>query len=340
MKKRKYGTLVYIAVNILIIAAIGFLDPHLKDIGWAFYQLKPLWIVLAALCMVMFWIMDGMIIQYLLNSIFNSVNFKKSMVVALVGQYYNAVTPFASGGQPVQVYYMSRFGVSAGNSSSVLIIKFFMYQVILSIFCIPAFIFKSRFILSHSLVIFLISTIGFIINAGAVFLIYSLSTNHALVKKMVFRILGFLHRVRIIKNKQHFETRLEKATVDFHRSISFVRGNIRDISVTAVMTAVQLIFYFSITYFIYKAFGLKGDKWWNMVFIQTFLYLAVCYFPTPGATGASEGGFYIFFSWFFPENLIFVSMVIWRFITFYLNILVGGLVIISQGIKGLAKSDS
>ena len=48
------------------------------------------------------------------------------MVVALVGQYYNAATPFASGGQPVQVYYMSRFGVSAGNSSSVLIIKFYV----------------------------------------------------------------------------------------------------------------------------------------------------------------------------------------------------------------------
>ena len=48
--------------------------------------------------------------------------------------------------------------------------------------------------------------------------------------------------------------------MDFHRSM-FSQGNIRDISVTAVMTAVQLIFYFSITYFIYKAFGLKGDKW-------------------------------------------------------------------------------
>ena len=199
--------------------------------------------------------------------------------------------------------------------------------------------FKSGFLLSYSWIVFLISLIGFIINAGAVFLIYSLSTNHTLIKKMVFGVLNFLHRIKLIKDKQKFESRLEKVTVDFHRSICLVRGNVRDICVIAIMTALQLIFYFSITYFIYRAFELKGDEWWNMVFIQTFLYLAVCYFPTPGAAGASEGGFYLFFSWFFPENLIFVSMVIWRFMTYYFYILAGGLVIVSHGLKRLTRSD-
>ncbi|NLA52476.1 MAG: flippase-like domain-containing protein, partial [Alcaligenaceae bacterium] len=166
MNKKKYITLVYIAINILIIAVIGLLDPHLKDIGWAFYQLKPVWIGMAALCMILFWIMDTLIIKYLLASIHGSISFKKSIVVALIGQYYNAVTPFASGGQPMQIYYMSRFGIPAGYSTSVLIIKFLMYQIVLSILCIPALLFKSRFILSYSWVVFTISLIGFIINAG------------------------------------------------------------------------------------------------------------------------------------------------------------------------------
>lgn len=339
MNKKKYVNLAYIAINIIIIVVIGFLDPHIKDIGWAFYQLRLFWVILAALCMVLFWIMDALIIKYLLTSIYRPESFKKSMIVALVGQYYNAVTPFASGGQPVQIYYMSRFGIPAGYSSSVLIIKFLMYQIILSIFCIPALLLKSRFIISYSLVVFLISLVGFIINAGAVFLIYSLSFNHALIKKIVFKVLNFLHRIRIIKDIGKFRTRLETATADFHRSICLVRGNIKDICITAIITTLQLIFYFSVTYFIYRAFDLKGAEWWDMVFIQTFLYLAVCYFPTPGATGASEGGFYLFFSWFFPESLIFVSMIIWRFITFYLNILVGGLVVVSHGIHGLAEPD-
>jgi uncharacterized membrane protein YbhN (UPF0104 family) len=115
MNKKKYVNLAYIAINILIIVVIGFLDPHLKDIGWAFYQLKPLWVILAAS-------MYGVVLDNGCshNQIFTDVhitipvNFKKSMIVALVGQYYNAVTPFASGGQPVQIYYMSRFGIPAG----------------------------------------------------------------------------------------------------------------------------------------------------------------------------------------------------------------------------------
>ena len=114
MRKKKYLTLIYIAINILIIAIIGLLDPHLKDIGWAFYRLKPLWVIFTALCMVLFWIMDALIIKYLLAAICGSIGFKESMIVALVGQYYNAVTPFASGGQPVQIYYMAKFGIPDG----------------------------------------------------------------------------------------------------------------------------------------------------------------------------------------------------------------------------------
>jgi uncharacterized membrane protein YbhN (UPF0104 family) len=35
--------------------------------------------------------------------------------------------------------------------------------------------------------------------------------------------------------------------------------------------------------------------------------------------GASETGYIAFFKLFFPGNMIFVSMLIWRTITYYLN---------------------
>lgn len=338
MNKRKYAILFYIAVNIIIIAVIGLLDPNLKDIDHAFNALKLYWLAGAAGCMLMFWVMDSLILRYLLAAIFKPWHFKGCMEVALIGQYYNAVTPFASGGQPAQVYYMSRFGIPAGYSTSVLIIKYLIYQVVLSIFCAIAFICKADLIFSYPPVVVWISLIGFVINAGAVFLIYFLSLNRGFIKKAVLAVLKFFHRVRIVKDLEKWKARMEEAVEDFHGSLCIFRGNYKAMAVAAALTAVQLIFYFSVIFFIYRAFGLKDRAWVDMVFVQSFLYLAVSYFPAPGAMGASEGGFYLFFHRFFPGHLIFVTMILWRFITYYLNIIVGALVVLARGIKDLSTT--
>ncbi len=338
MDKKKYAILFYVAINIVIIAVIGLLDPNLKDIGRAFKALKPYWVAGAATCMLMFWAMDALILRYSLAAIFKPWHFKGCMEVALIGQYYNAVTPFASGGQPAQVYYMSRFGIPAGYSTSVLIIKYLIYQVVLSAFCAIAFIFRADLIFSYPLVVVWISLIGFVINAGGVFLIYFLSLSRGFTRKIVLSVLNFFHRVRIVKDLEKWKVRMEEAVEDFHGSLCMFRGNYKGMALAAVLTAMQLIFYFSVTFFIYRAFDLKDSAWVDMIFVQSFLYLAVSYFPAPGAMGASEGGFYLFFQRFFPGHLIFAAMVLWRFMTYYLNIIVGGLVILARGIKDLSRT--
>lgn len=338
MEKRKYAIFFYIAVNIVIITVIGLLDPNLKDIGRAFMALKLQWVLGAAACMLVFWAMDALILRYSLAAVFKPWHFKGCMEVTLIGQYYNAVTPFASGGQPAQVYYMSRFGIPAGYSTSVLIIKYLIYQVVLSAFCAIAFLSKAGLIFSYPVAVVWISMIGFVINAGGVFLIYFLSTNRGFIRKVVLAVLKFFHRVRIIKDLEKWKVRIEGAVEDFHGSLNMFRGNYKGMVVAAILTAIQLVFYFSVTFFIYRAFDLNDGAWADMIFVQSFLYLAVSYFPAPGAMGASEGGFYLFFQRFFPEHLIFVAMVLWRFMTYYLNIIVGGLVILARGIKDLYQT--
>lgn len=133
MEKKKW-TLLYIALNILVIVLIGVLDPEIKEIDKAFNSVRLSWLVGGVAFMVLYWIMDGIILNYTINCIHKQKYFWKSFKVAVIGQYYNAVTPFASGGQPAQVYYMAKMGVSGGSASSILIIKFLVYQVVLSLY--------------------------------------------------------------------------------------------------------------------------------------------------------------------------------------------------------------
>ncbi|HZJ56851.1 MAG TPA: lysylphosphatidylglycerol synthase transmembrane domain-containing protein [Clostridia bacterium] len=336
---RKKWTLVYIVLNILLIALIGVLDPEIKDVGKIFRDVRLSWITGGVLLMLIFWLMDGIILSYAVKVISRTKAFWGCLRVSLIGQYYNAVTPFASGGQPAQVYYMGKLGVSGGSASSVLMIKFLIYQVVLSLYCLAAFIWKGITIYNHNPWVFWFSVVGFIINAGAVVLLVSLSFNKGFVEGLVFKTIDILGAIRLIKDTHGMKERLISHVEDFHEGLKFMRGNARAILTLGMMTAIQLICFFSITFFIYRALGLEGEKWINVVSVQSLLYLAVSFVPTPGSMGASETGYIAFFRLFFPGDLIFVSMLLWRAISYYLNILAGVIIILLDSLRQIVSHD-
>ncbi|MGB4640185.1 MAG: lysylphosphatidylglycerol synthase transmembrane domain-containing protein [Caldicoprobacterales bacterium] len=337
MEKKKW-TLLYIALNILVIVLIGVLDPEIKEIDKAFNSVRLSWLVGGVAFMVLYWIMDGIILNYTINCIHKQKYFWKSFKVAVIGQYYNAVTPFASGGQPAQVYYMAKMGVSGGSASSILIIKFLVYQVVLSLYGALAFILKGIYIYKYNSWIFWFSVVGFIVNAGAVVLLVFLSFNKGFVKGLAYNFIDLLNKIRLIREPDRTKKKLDSHVEDFHIGLRLIKGNTKAIFNMSLMTAVQLLFFFSITFFIYKGLGLNEEKWFNIVLVQALLYLAVSFIPTPGSTGASETGFMIFFRFFFPSNLIFVAMLLWRIISYYLNIMAGIVFIFVDSMSNLITS--
>jgi len=340
MKKKRSLTLIYILLNIAIIVTLGLLDSELKDIGQLFYNIKPVWLLAALLSMGLFWFMDGLIIYYTSSIIAGTKRFLDSMKVAMIGQYYNAVTPFASGGQPVQIYYMGKYGIPGGAASSILLVKFLIYQVVLSLYCLAAFVYRGISIFNIAPLVFGLAIIGFIINFGSAIALLALAFNKGIVKKIVFNLLNFAHRIRIVKDLEKTKDMLMSHVEDFHRGFKIVRDNIKVILVMGIMTAIQFAGFFSVTYFIYRSFGLKGERWIDIVFVQALLYLAVSFVPTPGSSGASETGFMFFFQFFFPKGLIFMSMLLWRVITYYLGIILGGAIVLVKSIRNLITAPS
>ncbi|NLJ41806.1 MAG: flippase-like domain-containing protein [Clostridiales bacterium] len=338
MKKKKW-TLLYIALNIVVITLVGLLDPDLKDLGGIFNNVRPLWVISAVISMFFFWLIDGVILNYSVGVVHKPRSFWPCLRVSIIGHYYNAVTPFASGGQPAQIYYMGKIGVPGGSASSVLMFKFLVYQVILSLFSVAAFVWKGSLIYNQSPWVFWFSVGGFIINAGAVGLLLSLSIKKGFIRALVFKTIDFLKAIRLVKDPDKVKGKLDSHVDDFLIGIKLIKKNTKALVNMGLMTTLQLICYFSVTFFIYRSFGLQNEKWINIIFIQSLLYLALTFVPTPGSTGASETGFIFFFRLFFPSNLIFVSMVLWRIISYYLNILAGLVIILYDSLRQIVSHE-
>ena len=68
--------------------------------------------------------------------------------------------------------------------------------------------------------------------------------------------------------------------------------------------------------------------WYNIstiISLQSILYEAVAFVPTPGASGGAEAGFLLIFEPIYGAGNTAVAMILWRFITFYFIIFFGGI---------------
>ena len=60
--------------------------------------------------------------------------------------------------------------------------------------------------------------------------------------------------------------------------------------------------------------------------MSSLLFTSAGYTPLPGASGAQEGFFSLFFSPMCPSaGVIFPALLLWRFFTYYITLIVGGI---------------
>ncbi|WP_353093076.1 lysylphosphatidylglycerol synthase transmembrane domain-containing protein [Tissierella praeacuta] len=282
-------------------------------------------ILLAFLCMILFWICDAFIIHKMKKILNIKGGFGSSFKLAMIGQYYGAITPFATGGQPAQVYLLANDGVQVGTASSLLITKFLIYQLVVTFYSAFMFILKFRLISGEAKLAIPFIITGCFLNFSALLIIMGFFFNERLFKKIFTKIFNLGYKIKLVKDIKNQEDKLDKYLMDFKESIDRMREDKKNTFMLILATFIQLTFYFSITYFVYLAVGLRGEPYSNIIGIQSLLYMAVSFMPTPGTIGVAEGGFYILYSSIFPDNTLTFTMLLWRFIDYYFGIIVGGL---------------
>ncbi len=328
-KKKSKWKLIYILGTMIVILFIVFLDPNSGDIFSVANQLNPWWIVGAFGAVLLYWITDALILGQMTGCVAKPMGPLRTLKIGIIGLYYGALTPFATGGQPIQVYYMKRdAGIPVGIATCVVTLKFLMYELGICSIYIIAMVFNGEYFYNEQNEVFWISSLGFAVNLfGLGFLLLSLF-HKRFVLKFVRIIYKVLSKIKIIRHPEKHLHSVEKTVEEFSASAKYLGKNIFKMVISYVLSVINLGLLFSITYFIYRAVGLDEVLAIEIMAMQSFLYLAVMFFPTPGAAGGSEGGFGLFFGSYFAPISWQLPMIIWRFLTYYLMLLVGALIVI------------
>lgn len=322
MKKYKFNLILGIASAAIFVLLIIFTH------GWMdlMHQMKNLqipWLIAATLSMLLYWVFEAKILQCIIFLTKKDYKFKTAFKVTMIGQYFNSITPFASGGQIMQFYALTKQGLGAGSSGSALMIKFIIYQAILTIYSLILIIWKVTIFKSNTNHFFYLIGIGFAVHASVIISLIVFSTYRKLTHKLITVLSKILKKLKLVKNISTLELRINDNLDQFHDNMQIIREKKGLVLKASIYTILQLTIFFIIPYFIYLSFGMKGAQIGSMIAGTAFVMMLTAIIPSPGAMGGAEGSFYIFFSLFFASNNIMAAILLWRLITFYSCIIFG-----------------
>jgi uncharacterized protein (TIRG00374 family) len=298
-------------------------EDGLVDLAQHVTNFKKSWLVLAVLCMFADLVLDTILIFLFTRHAEKHYSMRHAFKTCMVGHLYSAVTPFQSGGQPMQIYVMSKQGIDPGISTSALVQKFFVYQSALTLYSAFAIVFRFRFF-NGTLngVMWGLALAGFAVQFFVIVMILLLSFNQAVTQRIILFFCKLFHKLHFVKDYEATSASWLKQVVFFHDSNRVLYKNKKLLAKTYLITIFQLTALFVVSYCIYRAFNIGTASAIDMICAQAFVTMVSSLVPLPGAAGASEGSFYVFFSIFFTGGTIKSAILLWRIVTYYAVILV------------------
>ncbi len=339
------GTTTYDGEEVSTIVAIGKI---FGDINIGYILLFILIMVLANLV--------GALALFLFARLYTrKYKFHQAAANQMVGTFYNNITPgnMYTGGQFAQAITFKKQGVPISNAASVLVMQYIVYQTCLLILGLIS-LFRIDSVLSIGIItigsvsipiiIFIIA--GFALNAILIGAMYLMSFSRKLHNFVLLHGVNLLVKLHIVvepdRKRQELRIQIENFRIELRRLWS----NIPFTILIFIVTFIVLILNDSFPFLIGLALNGFEDVGSNVglkiidSIVYTNYHMMICgLIPIPGNAGLSEFVFTSLFSNYYSSSFVSNSgataaMLVWRICTYYLPLIVSGVIAIVYSAKG------
>lgn len=318
------------AAILVVLMAVTFWvllrDMPLTRLASVLGQLKPGWIIGGLGLMLLMLCFEASCTRQILPCLGHKTSLLRCLSYSFAGFYFSAITPSATGGQPAQIYCMSRDGVSAAHGTLNMLLLAMCYQVTLLLFAAAAAVLYPWLLAEMGSGMLLLLIYGILINVALTAGMLCLMFLPNAARKICTGVLNLLVKIRLVRNRARAEEKLERQMEDYHSGAECLRRNPTLPFRLLGCSILQLSALFSVPYMVYRAFGLSGYGVLELLGAQALLTLAVGSLPLPGAVGASEGGFLRGFTLFFGAELVTPAVLVSRGISFYSFMVLSGVI--------------
>lgn len=329
----------------MLLLGVAIFAFSLRDIKFSvlindFVHINFWWFGVAVLCMVLYLGLEAVIVKVFISDRIQGFTFKDAVRIPLVEQLFNGITPFSSGGQPAQLIALMQTGVDAGKASSVLLMKFVVFQSMIVINFLIALVIGFNYIQDKLHALAWLVVFGFTIHLAVIVGLLMVMFWYGFTKRAVAVVLypahWFMKPVRYTRMVANINRKIDS----FYAESVRISGQWRLMLRVFVITFIQLMFYYLIPYFIMLALGYTTANIVMVTSMHVLIVMVISLFPIPGGAGGAEYSFEMIFKSYIASNSkLVLAMILWRLLTYYFGMLAGLVAMVIRPDKVVEETD-
>ena len=334
-KKSKWLSFLFFVINLVVVGVVLAIQlnseegvGHFKELFTSNKNIEFLFIALG--CFVLAEALISLRLYFISRKFNKKASFSTSLKSEIVCQYYNKITPFSFGGQPFQVYELSKHGMRVNNAITVVSCNYVSAKLVYWLVSL----FMMITIATNGLVKSMSGTSFYIVLSLAMFSLFFMTiyltfiilicVNKKVGNKLVVMCLNLLYKLKIVKDKKKVYFKIMRPALSFqHKMQTFFRSK-KFATFSLIMSLIIYLIQSSIPaciYFIFEPFSFK--LLWQLLSIAVIIQLSFGVMPMPGGSGVAEFSFYAVFKLLIQDTFVFWALIIWRVLTYYIYLAIG-----------------
>lgn len=329
MSKKRIRKFIMYAVLFLTIMGLTFwnvfrgqdFEAMLRAVG----QMSGWYVIAAVSLAVMFVAGEGIMIWYLLRGIGEGKSLFRCLSYSFTGFFFSGITPSASGGQPMQLYYMKKDGCTFSSSFAVLMIIAVLNKLAMALLGTGILLFWGGQMQMHLQGYYGLFCVGLLLHICWVIILFLIMFCSEGIKKILYCLEKIPVRLKLWKESTARREKIENFFAGYRETVDFLRGHKKMIAAIVAGSFLQRCCTLILVCAVYRGLGLQGTALSDIFLLQAAVSVAVEMLPVPGAQGITEAMYSSVFGGIFPGHYLVASICITRGINFYFVLAVGGL---------------
>ena len=322
-KLKKILSSLFIVASISAVVIIAFSNPEMGNAWEALSRLEIPWICGLLLCWAAFAGFETLGNQICLNERGCRISFLRTFRTVLIGMYYSGITPGSAGGQPMQINALRKEGVPVEYGTLSLTVRFVMNQFTVCMMTLVLFLIHHDFVVQQLGGAIWAARIGWLINFMSVPLVLLAAFQRKWMQSLAVKLIRLGAKIRLVRDPEKTTGRVTEMLDTYHEALNEMLHHPKEILLQLLCSTVSLLGMMGSVVFTYYALGQHGTPWIHLLTLGFLLFVSASYTPLPGASGAQEGGFLLYFQGIFRDGTIGLGLLIWRFFTYYLWLITG-----------------
>ena len=325
MKKNKIKYIfnfLLIAIVLSIVLYFSLKDNY-QEIISTILKMNYIWIFVAILALIIYRLCASLGHYYIIKANNGKVSYLKCFQINLMILFFHGITPFAGGGQPMEIYFLHKEGIPVTKATNITLQNFIVYQIALIITGLIALIYNHIFNVfpNDSLIKYLV-VLGFIINTLVLVVTFILSFGKKTNKFIIEKGIHFLAKIKIIKEEKKTQEKCQKYLQSFHDNAIELKKNKKIVVFMVLINIIGLMTMYSMPYPILRGMGININIF-EVITAIAYVMIIGSFVPIPGGTGGIEYSFIFFFQYLISGSILHAAMLVWRLISYYLGMVFG-----------------